>query len=62
MQKPSERHGVEFAQPQELPMHEGSAVEIVDLALNKPELLVHSSNLPATAAALRDLFAKSGAF
>jgi hypothetical protein len=37
------------------------AVEFVDGALNnKPELIVHSGDLPATAYALRDLFAKAG--
>jgi hypothetical protein len=41
-------------------MDDGVAAEIVDLALNKPELIVRGSNLPATAEALRNLFAKSG--
>jgi hypothetical protein len=41
-------------------MRDGPAAEIVDLALNKPELLVHAGNLPATAEALRDLLAASG--
>ena len=39
-------------------MHEGTAAEVVDFLLDKPELVVHGSNLPATAKALRDLFAK----
>ena len=33
--------------------------KIVDLA-PKPELIIHDGNLPATAEALRDLFAASG--
>jgi hypothetical protein len=38
-----------------------AAAEIVDLALKpKPELTIHSGNLPATAEALRDLLAASG--
>lgn len=38
-----------------------TAAEIVDLALHKkPDLMVHAGNLPATAAALRDLLASSG--
>jgi hypothetical protein len=41
-------------------MRERTVAEIVELSLNKPELVVHASNLPATAEALRDLFAKSG--
>ncbi|MGA8698465.1 MAG: hypothetical protein WB689_32455 [Xanthobacteraceae bacterium] len=41
-------------------MRDGTAVEIVDLALNsKPELVIHAGNLPATAEALRDLLAAS---
>jgi hypothetical protein len=43
-------------------MLDGTAAEIVDLALTKPELLIHAGDLPATAAALRDLFAKSRKF
>ncbi len=42
-------------------MRDGTAAEIVDLALkSKPELVIHDGNLPATAEALRDLFAASG--
>ena len=41
-------------------MRDGTAAEIVDLALKKPELVIHSGNLPATAEALRDLLAASG--
>jgi hypothetical protein len=42
-------------------MHERTAAEIVDLALQpKPELVIHGGNLPATAEALRDLLAASG--
>jgi putative DNA primase/helicase len=41
-------------------MREGTAAEIVDLALQKPELVIHSGNLPATAETLRDLLAASG--
>ena len=42
-------------------MLDGTAAEIVDLALKpKPELIIHAGNLPATAEALRDLFAASG--
>ena len=42
-------------------MRDGTAAEIVDLALQpKPELAIHSGNLPATAEALRDLLAASG--
>jgi hypothetical protein len=37
-----------------------TAAEIVDLALQKPELVIHGDNLPATAEALRDLLAASG--
>jgi hypothetical protein len=37
-----------------------TAAEIVDLALQKPELVIHGGNLPATAEALRDLLAASG--
>jgi hypothetical protein len=41
-------------------MREGTAAEIVDLALKtKPELVIHAGNLPATTEALRDLFAAS---
>ncbi len=43
-------------------MSEGTAAEILDLALARPELLVHPGDLPATAEALRDLFAASGRF
>jgi putative DNA primase/helicase len=43
-------------------VHDATAAEIVELALTKPELMVHSSNLPASAEALRDLFAASGKF
>src|SRR5689334_13152693 len=43
-------------------MLDGNAAEIVDLALSKPELIVHGGDLPATAEALRDLFADSGKF
>jgi putative DNA primase/helicase len=44
-------------------MREGNAAEIVDLALKpKPELMIHAGDLPATAAALRDLLAASGKF
>ncbi len=32
----------------------------VEFALNRPELIVHTGNLPATAEALRDLLAASG--
>jgi putative DNA primase/helicase len=38
-------------------MLEGTAAEIVDFALGKPELPIQSGDLPATAAALRDLLA-----
>ena len=41
-------------------MREGTAAEIVDLEFNKPYLVVHSGNLPATAEALRDLLAGCG--
>jgi hypothetical protein len=42
-------------------MREGTAAEIVDLALKpKPELIVHPGNLPGTAECLRDLLAASG--
>ena len=42
-------------------MRDGTAAEIVDLALKpKPELVIHAGNLPATAEALRDLLAASG--
>ena len=42
-------------------MSDSTAAEIVDLALRlKPELIIHSGDLPATAEALRDLFAASG--
>jgi putative DNA primase/helicase len=42
-------------------VRDGTAAEIVDLALkSKPELIIHGGNLPATAEALRDLFAASG--
>jgi len=42
-------------------MREEIATEIVDLALKaKPELIVYSGDLPATAEALRDLLATSG--
>jgi hypothetical protein len=42
-------------------MRDGTATEIVDLALKaKPELIVYSGDLPATAEALRDLLATSG--
>ena len=41
-------------------MHNATAAEIVDLALQKPELVIHGGNLPATAEALRDLLAASG--
>ena len=42
-------------------MREGTAAEIVDLALKpKPELVIHAGNLPATAEALRNLLAASG--
>jgi hypothetical protein len=42
-------------------MRDGTAAEIVDLALKpKPELIIHAGNLPATAEGLRDLFAASG--
>jgi hypothetical protein len=41
-------------------VRDGTAAEIVDLALkSKPELIIHAGNLPATAEALRDLFAGS---
>jgi hypothetical protein len=44
-----------------LPVRDGTAAEIVNLALkSKPELIIHAGNLPATAEALRDLFAASG--
>jgi hypothetical protein len=44
-------------------MRDGTTAEIVDLALTpKPELMIHAGNLPATAAALRDLLAASGKF
>jgi len=42
------------------PMRDRTAAEIVDLALNKTELIVHAGYLPATAEALRDLLAASG--
>ena len=41
-------------------MREGAAAEIVDLALQKPELVIHGGDLPATTEALRDLLAASG--
>src|SRR5262249_6853974 len=42
-------------------MREKTTAEIVDLALKgKPELIVYSGDLPATAEALRDLLAASG--
>jgi hypothetical protein len=42
-------------------MRDGNAAVFVDLALQpKPELVIHAGNLPATAEALRDLFAASG--
>jgi putative DNA primase/helicase len=42
-------------------VRDGTAAEIVDLALKpKPELIIHAGNLPATAGVLRDLFAASG--
>ena len=41
-------------------MPKGNAAEIVDLALTKPHLFVHAGDLPATAEAVRDLFAASG--
>ena len=42
-------------------MRDGTASEIVDLALKaKPELIVYAGDLPATAEALRDLLAASG--
>jgi hypothetical protein len=42
-------------------MRDGTAAEIVDLALKpKPELVIHAGNLPATAEALRNLLAASG--
>lgn len=44
-------------------MRDGTAAEIVDLALQpKPELVIHAGNLPATTEALRDLLASSGKF
>jgi putative DNA primase/helicase len=43
-------------------MLEGTAAEIVDFAVGKPELPIQSGDLPATAAALRDLLAASGKF
>jgi hypothetical protein len=44
----------------EIPQMPEDAAEFVDGALNnKPELIVHSGDLPATAYALRDLFAKA---
>jgi hypothetical protein len=44
-------------------MLDGTAAEIVDLALKpKPDLVVHAGNLPATAEALRDLLAASRKF
>jgi hypothetical protein len=43
-------------------MSNWTAAEILDLALAKPELLIHPGDLPATAEALRDLFAASGRF
>jgi hypothetical protein len=51
---------VAFAEPEDVHVLDGSAAEIVDLALNKPELVVHAGNLPATAEALRDLLSASG--
>ena len=41
-------------------MRDATAAEIVDLALQKPELVIHGGSLPATAEALRDLLAASG--
>jgi putative DNA primase/helicase len=42
-------------------MRDGTAAEIVNLALKtKPELVIHAGDLPATVEALRDLFAASG--
>jgi hypothetical protein len=42
-------------------MRDRTAAEIVDLAVRtKPELIIHAGDLPATAEALRDLFAASG--
>jgi hypothetical protein len=44
-------------------MRDGTAGEIVDFALKpKPELMIYAGDLPAAAAALRDLFAASGKF
>jgi hypothetical protein len=36
--------------------------EFVTKVLDKPSLVIHAGNLPATAAALRDLLAASGRF
>jgi hypothetical protein len=38
------------------------SAEIIDIAAAKPELLIHSGDLPATAEALRDIMADSGRF
>jgi hypothetical protein len=44
-------------------MPDGSSAEIIDLALRtKPELVVHAGDLPATAAAVRDLLASCERF
>ena len=40
-------------------MHDAAA-DIVDFALNMPELVIRAGNLPATAEALRDFLAASG--
>src|SRR5262245_35606578 len=60
VRKPSALHGAAFARPEGLRMRDGTAAEIVDVALNKAELVIHAGNLPATAEALRDLLAGSG--
>ena len=45
----------------DMPRGPEDASEFVDAAMaGKPELMVHRDNLPATAAALRDLFAVAG--
>jgi hypothetical protein len=45
----------------EFPRTPGDAEEFVEKMLgDKPQLMVHAGDLPATARALRDLLAKSG--
>jgi len=58
--KLSALRGAALKRPVGSPMPKGNAAEIVDLALTKPHLFVHAGDLPATAEAVRDLFAASG--